>query len=69
MSETRTFSVPDMSCEHCRRRITETLEQTAGVTAVAVDLAAKRVTVTAEAETGILITAIENSGYHAELIS
>ncbi len=69
MSETRTFSVPDMSCEHCRRRITEALEQTAGVTAVAVDLSKKLVTVTAEAETGTLITAIDTAGYDAEEVS
>lgn len=39
------FNVPDISCEHCQRTITNTLTPVAGVRAVAVDIPGKRVTV------------------------
>ncbi len=39
------LSVPDISCEHCERAITNALGAIAGVSAVAVDVPAKRVTV------------------------
>jgi copper chaperone len=39
------LSVPDISCEHCERTVTNALTPLAGVERVAVDLPAKRVTV------------------------
>lgn len=42
---TFTFSVPGVSCEHCRAAITEEVTQVAGVDGVEVDLEAKRVEV------------------------
>jgi copper chaperone CopZ len=45
-TEQLTYSVPGVSCAHCRAAITSELETVAGVSSVDVDLEAKRVTVT-----------------------
>ena len=39
------LSVPDISCEHCARTVTNALTPLTGVDRVAVDIPAKRVTV------------------------
>ncbi|MEA2598235.1 MAG: copper chaperone [Thermomicrobiales bacterium] len=39
------LSVPDISCEHCARTVTNALSPLAGVERVAVDIPAKQVTV------------------------
>ncbi len=39
------LSVPDISCEHCARTVTNALSPLGGVERVAVDIPAKRVTV------------------------
>lgn len=39
------LSVPDISCEHCERTITEALSPIDGVTSVKVDIPARAVTV------------------------
>jgi copper chaperone CopZ len=59
----RVYEVPEVSCEHCVRAISEEVGGVAGVTAVEVDLVAKRVTVRGEAEDGPVRTAIEDAGY------
>jgi copper chaperone CopZ len=41
--QTVVLSVPDISCEHCERTITETLTPVAGVQTVNVDIPGKRV--------------------------
>ena len=41
----QTYRVPDVSCEHCVRAITEELTKLPGVAEVAVDLQTKLVTV------------------------
>lgn len=38
-----TLTVPEISCEHCERAITDTLAPQAGVKSVVVDIPAKRV--------------------------
>ena len=42
---TKTLSVPDISCEHCERTITDALTPVEGVRAVRVDIPAKQVRV------------------------
>jgi copper chaperone CopZ len=42
---TTVLSVPTISCEHCERTITEALAPLPGVSAVNVDISAKKVTV------------------------
>jgi copper chaperone len=43
---TQTLSVPDISCDHCRRTIESALGRLSGVQATAVDVAARTVRVT-----------------------
>lgn len=45
-----TFNVPDISCEHCERTVTQALSPVAGVQEVRVDIPAKQVHVTYDAE-------------------
>ncbi len=64
MAETRVYRVPEMSCAHCERAITEGIQAVAGVSTVVVDLEAKRVTVTGESlDDGALKAAIVDVGY------
>jgi copper chaperone CopZ len=44
----RSYSVTGMTCEHCVRSVREEVSEVAGVSAVAVDLAAGVVTVTGD---------------------
>ena len=45
---TSTYTVKGMTCEHCVRSVTEEVSEVPGVSAVDVDLAGGRVTVTSE---------------------
>ncbi len=64
MSETATYSVPDISCDHCKHAIESTVAQVQGVAAVEVDGRAKTVTVTAEPlDEQAIIAAIDDAGY------
>ncbi len=45
-TETRTYTVPDISCDHCKRSIESAVSALPHVEAVEVDVAAKTVTVT-----------------------
>ena len=58
-----TYSVPGISCEHCRVAITGEVSQVAGVAAVDVDLAAKHVTVTGGFADAAVRDAIDEAGY------
>ena len=65
-TEQQTYSVPTMSCEHCRSAISAAVGDVPGVTAVAVDLDTKRVTVTGPAlDDAAIRAAIEEAGYEA----
>lgn len=58
------YSVPGVSCEHCRSAITSEVAAVAGVGEVVVDLDAKRVTVTGEqVDDGAVRAAIDEAGY------
>lgn len=66
MSQTITYSVPDMSCGHCRAAITAEVEAVPGVQAIDVDLDSKRVTVSGSGlEDAALVAAIDEAGYEA----
>ncbi len=63
-TDTLTYTVPGMSCGHCRAAITEEVEQVAGVASVDVDLDAKRVTVTGSGvQDAAVRAAIDEAGY------
>jgi len=59
---TRTFSVPDVSCDHCVRAITDEVSPVDGVESVAVDIEAKTVTVVG-GELDPIVAAIDEAGY------
>ena len=61
---TLTFSVPDVSCGHCRMAITNEVAPLPGVESVEVDLDSKTVTVTGEPlDEQAIIAAIDEAGY------
>jgi len=58
------YSVPGVSCGHCRTAITTAVEQLGGVSEVEVDLAEKRVTVAGEQlDDAAVRRAINQAGY------
>jgi copper chaperone CopZ len=62
--QTLTYSVPGISCAHCRMAITGEVGGVAGVSAVAVDLERKVVTVTgAGVDDAAVRDAIDEAGY------
>jgi copper chaperone len=66
MAETVQFHVPDMSCAHCERAVTEELASVPGVASVHVDLTTKLVRVDGEdLDDRALRAAIDTAGYEA----
>lgn len=66
MSDTITYKVPDMTCGHCRKAVSEELTQVPGVASVDVDLDTKLVAVQGEQlDDSALRAAIEEAGYEA----
>jgi copper chaperone len=62
-----TYSVPGISCEHCRRAISGEVGQLEGVDAVSVDLERKLVTVSGSGlDDAALRAAIDEAGYDVE---
>jgi copper chaperone len=63
-SEQLTYSVPGVSCDHCRAAISSEVEKLAGVASVHVDLDVKRVTVAgAGLDDADIRAAIDTAGY------
>jgi copper chaperone len=59
-----TYSVPGMSCEHCKVAVTSEVSTITGVESVDVDLDAKTVTVIGEPlDEQAIIAAIDEAGY------
>lgn len=66
VSETITYSVPAIHCDHCAMSIREEVSEVEGVSEVDVDLETKTVTVRGRAlEDAALRAAIEEAGYTA----
>lgn len=61
----KTFLVPDVSCEHCVRAITNELSQIDGVENVTVDIPTKVVTVRAaeSVSDAALVAGLSEAGY------
>jgi len=67
VSDTVTYRVPGMTCEHCRIAVAEELSAVPGVECVEVDLDAKLVNVNgAPLDDAALRAAIDEAGYQAE---
>lgn len=63
-TEQLTYTVPGMSCVHCRAAITDEVENVPGVASVHVDLDAKRVTVAGDQlDEATVRAAIAEAGY------
>jgi copper chaperone len=66
MTDTITYSVPGMSCGHCRAAITAEVTAVAGVDSVDVDLDTKFVRISGEdLDDSALVAAIDEAGYEA----
>ena len=64
MSSTMTFTVPGMTCGHCEAAVKNEVGHVPGVTAVAVDLDSKDVTVTGvDLDSDAIVAAIDEAGY------
>ncbi|MCL5973095.1 MAG: heavy-metal-associated domain-containing protein [Ferrimicrobium sp.] len=64
------FSVPTVSCHHCQVAIESEVTKLPNVRSVVVDLDDKIVTVEGDGlDVGELLSAIDEAGYDAELIS
>ena len=62
--ESLTYSVPGVSCEHCRTAITDAVAEVAGVESVEVDLDGKIVTVRGAGLNDVWVrAAIDEAGY------
>ena len=62
MSTTRTYSVPDISCDHCKRAIETEVSAVGDVVSVDVDVEAKLVVVTG-GDDPVIRAAIDDAGY------
>ena len=60
---TRTYSVPGISCTHCRDAIESEVAEVPGVDAVHVDVDHRTVTVTGDVADEALFAAIDEAGY------
>ena len=66
MSETVTYNVPAIHCEHCAMSIREEVSEVEGVDAVVVDLESKVVSISGrELDDVALRAAIAEAGYEA----
>ena len=66
MSETITYSVPGISCGHCRAAIAAEVTAVDGVESVDVDLDTKLVCITGRyLDDATLVAAIDEAGYEA----
>ena len=64
ISETTTYSVPGVTCEHCRAAISKEVGTVAGVRSVEVDLEQKLVTVVGlGVDDAAVRVAIDEAGY------
>ncbi|MFN3992334.1 MAG: heavy-metal-associated domain-containing protein [Tabrizicola flagellatus] len=63
-----TFSVPDMSCGHCKAAIETALAAVPQAGEVKVDLATRTVDVSGPAPTAELLRALEAAGYPATVV-
>lgn len=62
---TRVWSVPGVSCGHCKTAIETELGRVVGVVTAAVDIEAKTVTVVGTADDDTIVAAIDEAGYDA----
>jgi copper chaperone len=57
------FKLPDMTCGHCARRVTEAIKAVDAAGQVTVDLPAKTVQIESHTERSVLVAALAQAGY------
>ncbi|WP_445263583.1 heavy-metal-associated domain-containing protein [Ramlibacter sp. PS4R-6] len=57
------FNIPQMSCGHCARAVTEAVKEVDPNATVDVDLASKQVSVVSTAERQEIVAALAEAGY------
>jgi copper chaperone len=66
-SETLTYRVAGMTCDHCKAAVDEEVSKVAGVEGVDVDLETKLVRISGDGvDHGAVVAAIDEAGYDAE---
>ena len=60
-----TFSVPDMSCNHCKMRIEKAMNESGKVKDLVIDLGSKKVSLESDLDEKELVTIFDNAGYDA----
>lgn len=66
---TRTYTVPDISCDHCKHAIESELAGVAGVEAAIVDVAARTVRVDGDVDEAVVRAAVDEAGYAVASVS
>jgi copper chaperone len=66
---TRTYSVPGISCDHCKNAIEEEVSQVPGVDKVLVDVPTRLVSVDGGASQDAILAAIDEAGYEVAGVS
>jgi copper chaperone CopZ len=66
---TRTYSVPGISCGHCKNAIEAELAPLDGVESALVDIDAKTVTVTGEITEADVRAAVDEAGYEVDSVN
>ena len=66
---TRTYSVPGISCDHCKHAIEGAVAGVPGVAGVEVDVAARTVAVDGDATDDAVRAAIDEAGYDVAGVS
>lgn len=62
------FSVPEMSCGHCKSAIQNAIKEVDGDAQVVFDMAKREVTVSSMAEADALVASMNEGGYEAQVI-
>jgi copper chaperone len=63
------FSVPDMTCGHCKASVTSTLSQLKDIGAINVDLTTRQVEITGTAPEAAVIAALDEIGFPAQPVA
>jgi uncharacterized membrane protein YraQ (UPF0718 family)/copper chaperone CopZ len=61
-----TIKVPDMTCQHCKMKISKSLEQMDAIQSFSIDLGTKEVAVESETAREEIMERIKQEGYHPE---
>ena len=60
-----TFSVPDMSCNHCKMRIEKAMNESGKVKSLVIDLTSKKVSLESDLGESELVSIFDTAGYDA----